>query len=81
MPIQVEVPIHLNYTRWTTKYDDSKPSSYSVVTQAGVTGITRFTQKVRVVNGEQISYVYKTAITSLQEQFTNATKSSPKDDK
>lgn len=36
---------------------------------------------VGVVNGEQISYVYKTAITSLQEQFTNATKSSPKDDK
>ena len=36
---------------------------------------------VGVVNGEQISYVYKTSITSLQEQFTNATKSSPKDDK
>ena len=36
-----------------TKYDNSKPSDYKEVTQAGVTGITRFTQKVRVVNGEQ----------------------------
>ena len=36
-----------------TKYDNSKPSDYSQVTQEGVTGITRFTQKMQVVNGEQ----------------------------
>jgi hypothetical protein len=35
-------------------------------------------QKIYVtVNGEQISYVYKTALTSLQKQFTSASKSSP----
>lgn len=35
-----------------TVYDKTKDSSYSEVTQAGVTGITRVTQKVKMVNGE-----------------------------
>lgn len=35
---------------------------------------------IGVVNGEQISYVYKTAVTDLQKLFTSATKSSPADD-
>lgn len=35
---------------------------------------------IGVVNGEQISYVYKTAVTDLQKLFTSATKSSPSDD-
>lgn len=34
-------------------YDDSKPSSYSKVTQAGINGITRLTQTYQAVNGEE----------------------------
>ena len=34
-------------------YDDSKPSSYSKVTQVGVNGITRLTQTYQAVNGEE----------------------------
>ncbi len=33
--------------------DNSKPSSYSEVTQAGVTGIVRTTQEVKTTNGER----------------------------
>lgn len=56
-----------------TKYDDSKPSSYSVVTQAGVTGITRFTQKVRVVNGEQNQGVEVVSKETIREPVTEIT--------
>lgn len=56
-----------------TKYDDSKPSSYSVVTQAGVTGITRFTQKVRVVNGEQNQGVEIVSKETIREPVTEIT--------
>ena len=32
------------------------------------------------VNGEQISYIYKSAVTKVEKLFTSVTKSSPKDD-
>lgn len=56
-----------------TKYDNSKPSSYSVVTQPGVTGITRFTQKVRVVNGEQNQGVEVVSKETIREAVTEIT--------
>lgn len=34
------------------KIDDSKPSTYSEITQAGITGISKITQHYQVVNGE-----------------------------
>ena len=34
-------------------YDDSKPSSYSKITQNGINGITRITQTYNAVNGEE----------------------------
>lgn len=39
------------YFEKTVVYDDSKPYSYSKVTQAGVNGITRITQTYKEVNG------------------------------
>ena len=36
-----------------TIYDKSKPSSFQEITQKGITGIERITQKIQVVNGEQ----------------------------
>ena len=56
-----------------TKYDNSKPSDYSQVTQAGVTGITRFTQKVRVVNGEQNQGVEVVSKETIREPVTEIT--------
>lgn len=56
-----------------TKYDNSKPSSYSEVTQEGVTGITRFTQKVRVVNGEQDQGVEVVSKETIREAVTEIT--------
>ena len=40
-----------------TQYDNSKEIGYSEVKQAGVKGITRYTQKIKKVNGETISVV------------------------
>ena len=56
-----------------TKYDNSKPSDYSAVTQQGVTGITRFTQKVRVVNGEQNQGVEVVSKETIREPVTEIT--------
>ena len=56
-----------------TKYDNSKPSSYSQVTQQGVTGITRFTQKIRVVNGEQNQGVEVVNKETIREAVTEIT--------
>lgn len=56
-----------------TKYDDSKPSDYSQITQQGVTGITRFTQKVRVVNGEQNQGVEVVSKETIREAVTEIT--------
>lgn len=65
--------------KWTVKFTYTSDSGRSADTLELYKANN--SKYVGVVNGEQISYVYKTAITSLQEQFTNATKSSPKDDK
>lgn len=64
-----------------TKYDNSKPSDYSEITQAGVTGITRFTQKVQVVNGEQnqgVEVVNKEVIREPVTEITTKGKKVPK---
>lgn len=56
-----------------TKYDNSKPSEYSEVTQPGVTGVTRFTQKVRVVNGKQDQGVEVVSKETIREPVTEIT--------
>ncbi len=56
-----------------TQYDNSKPSTYSQVTQAGVTGITRFTQKVQVVNGEQNQGVEVVSRETIRDAVTEIT--------
>lgn len=43
--------IEQDYEKETVR-DDTKPSSYSEITQAGVTGISKVTQHYQVVNGE-----------------------------
>ena len=40
-----------------TQYDNSKEIGYSKVKQKGVKGVTRYTQKIKKVNGETISVV------------------------
>ena len=40
-----------------TQYDNSKEIGYSKVKQKGVKGVTRYTQKIKKVNGETISFV------------------------
>lgn len=42
-----------------TVYDTSKPSSYSEITQPGVVGITRLTEKYKVTNGEESQGIVK----------------------
>lgn len=64
-----------------TKYDNSKPTEYKEITQQGVTGITRFTQKVRVVNGEQnqgVEVVNKEVIREGIPEITTKGKKAPK---
>ena len=56
-----------------TVYDDNKSGDYSEVTQPGVTGITRFTQKVRVVNGEQNQGVEVVSKETIREPVTEIT--------
>lgn len=55
------------------QYDNAKSSTYSQVTQTGVTGITRFTQKVRVVNGEQNQGVEVVNRETIREAVTEIT--------
>ena len=40
------------YFEKQTVYDNNKPTSYSQITQKGVNGITRFTERYKAVNGE-----------------------------
>ncbi len=53
-------------------YDDSKPSSYSKVTQSGINGITRLTQTYQAVNGEdgQGTVINKEVIREKVNQVT-----------
>ena len=55
-----------------TKYDYSKNSSYKEVTQKGVNGITRNTQKVHMVNGEIEKAVIINSVV-LREPITEVT--------
>lgn len=50
-----------------TVYDNTKPLSYSEVTQVGITEISRITKTVKVVNGEQNQGVDKISSVTLRE--------------
>jgi murein DD-endopeptidase MepM/ murein hydrolase activator NlpD len=54
-------------------YDDTKPYTYSEVTTAGVTGITRMTVNYQVVNGEQGEEVKITKRVVIREPVTQVT--------
>ena len=47
------------YYEKKTVYDNSKPSSYDEITQSGVVGITRLTEKYKVTNGEDSEGIVK----------------------
>ncbi len=51
----------------TTEYDNTKPSSYSEITQAGVSGIMRVTEQYKVTNGEASSEVIITNKETIRE--------------
>ena len=53
--------------------DNSKPSSYNEVTQAGVTGIVRLTQRYTVTNGEQSQGVERISSETLREKVDQVT--------
>ncbi len=48
-------------------YDKTKPNSFNEITQKGITGIVRSTQKVQVVNGEQNQGVEKISDITIRE--------------
>lgn len=50
-----------------TKYDYSKSSSYKVVEQEGINGITRNTVQKQIVNGEENQGAYISATTTIRE--------------
>ncbi len=53
--------------------DNSKPSSYNQITQAGVTGIVRLTQRYTVTNGEQSQGVERISSETLREKVDQVT--------
>ena len=53
--------------------DNSKPSSYNEITQAGVTGIVRLTQRFTVTNGEQSQGIEKISSETLREKVDQIT--------
>ena len=53
--------------------DNSKPSSYNEITQAGVTGIIRLTQRCTVTNGEQSQGIEKISSETLREKVDQVT--------
>ena len=53
--------------------DNSKPSSYNEITQAGVTGIVRLTQRFTVTNGEQSQGVETISSETLREKVDQVT--------
>lgn len=50
-----------------TIYDKSKPTSFQEITQKGVTGIVRTTQKIQVINGEQSQGVESISAVTIRE--------------
>jgi len=61
------------YYEKKTVYDNSKPSSYSEITQAGVVGITRLTEKYKVTNGEDSEGIVKIAEEVIIEKVDQIT--------
>lgn len=62
-------------------YDASKPISFSEVTQTGITGIVRTTQKVKIVNGEQnqgVDPISDVTIREVQNEITTKGGTKPK---
>lgn len=55
------------------KVDNSKPSDYKEVTQAGVTGIVRTTQEVKVTNGERSQGAVVISSVTLREVVNEIT--------
>ena len=56
-----------------TVYDKDRPKTFSEVTQKGVTGIVRTTQKIQVVNGEQsqgVETISNVTIREMQNEIT-----------
>lgn len=60
------------YYEKETKYDYSKDTSYKVVTQSGVNGVTRNTSKLHVTNGETLKAII-TNSQVLREPVTEIT--------
>lgn len=56
-----------------TVYDSSKPSSFSEITQPGVVGITRLTEKYKVTNGEESQGIVKVAEEVIVEKVDQIT--------
>lgn len=54
-------------------YDKSKPSSYSQITQSGVTGLIRLTERYTVTNGEQSQGIEKISQEVLREKVDQIT--------
>lgn len=50
---------HEQYFEKKTVYDTSKPPTYNEITQSGVVGITRLTEKYKVTNGEDSEGIVK----------------------
>lgn len=57
--------------------DNSKPYSFSEITQAGVTGITRVTQRYSVTNGERSQGTEKISSEVLREKVDQITTKGP----
>ncbi len=60
------------YFEKDTKYDYSKSSSYKVITQEGVNGITRNTQKLHIINGETQKAIITNSLV-IREPITEIT--------
>ncbi len=64
-----------------TQYDETRPVSFSEVTQTGITGIDRITTKKQIINGEQsqsVETINTVTIREKQNQITTKGGSKPK---
>lgn len=61
------------YYEKKTVYDYSKPASYNEITQSGVVGITRLTEKYTVTNGEDSEGIVKIAEEVIIEKVDQIT--------
>ena len=56
-----------------TNYDETRPVSFSEVTQTGITGIDRITTKKQIINGEQSQSVETLNIVTIREKQNQIT--------